>query len=48
MSIRDINEYIIESPGWRTIFSFLIPALTGILSGAFVTEITEKGSQLNF
>ena len=43
MSIRDINEKVIESPGWRTVFSFLVPVLTGVLSGAFITEITVKG-----
>jgi uncharacterized membrane protein len=43
MTIRDINEHIIESPFWRTVFSFLIPVLTGIFSGAFVTEITVNG-----
>lgn len=43
MSFRNIKECIVESPSWRTMFSFVIPLLTGILSGAFVTEITVNG-----
>ena len=43
MSFRDIKENMIESPSWRTVFSFLIPVLTGVLSGAFITEITVNG-----
>jgi len=38
-----IKELIIESPSWRTVFAFLIPIGTGILSGTFVTEITVNG-----
>ncbi|MDV6317817.1 hypothetical protein [Chromohalobacter sp. HP20-39] len=43
MRFKGLKEKMIESPSWRTVFSFLIPVLTGILSGAFVTEITING-----
>lgn len=43
MSFRDIKANVVESPSWRTVFSFLIPVLTGVLSGVFVTEITVNG-----
>jgi hypothetical protein len=43
MGIREFKENIVESPSWRTVFSFVIPLVTGILSGTFVTEITVNG-----
>jgi len=43
MSFKDIKENIVESPSWRTFFSFVIPLLTGVFSGALVTEITVNG-----
>lgn len=43
MSFTDIKETFVESPLWRTIFSFILPIITGILSGTFVTEITING-----
>ncbi len=43
MGVRELKENIVESPTWRTVFSFVIPLVTGVLSGAFVTEITVNG-----
>lgn len=43
MSFKDIIENIVESPFWRTFFSFVIPLLTGVFSGSFITEITVNG-----
>jgi hypothetical protein len=33
-------EKILESPGWKTFFSGVIPIISGVLSGTFVTELT--------
>lgn len=33
-------ENLLESPGWKTFFSVIIPIFTGILSGLFVAEIS--------
>ncbi len=38
--VRKIRDMILESPGWKTFFSVLIPIVVGILSGTFVAEIT--------
>jgi hypothetical protein len=40
MSKRAIRQYIVESPGIRTLFSAVFPILAGVLSGTFVLEIT--------
>lgn len=46
MSFSDLKSIIIESPGWRTFFAFILPIMAGILSGAFVTEITQNSEIL--
>lgn len=43
MTLSNIKAILVETPLWRTIFSFILPIVTGILSGAFVTEITING-----
>lgn len=42
-SLEKIKEAILESAGWKTFFSVIIPILTGVLSGTFVSEISVKG-----
>lgn len=37
-----LREYILESPGCRTVLSAIVPILTGVLSGTFVLEITSR------
>jgi hypothetical protein len=39
-----LREYILESPGCRTVLSAIIPISTGVLSGTFVLEITRAGT----
>jgi len=39
-----VREYILESPGFRTLFSAVIPILAGVLSGAFVFELTTSNT----
>jgi hypothetical protein len=41
--ITRIRIAILESPGWKTFFSALIPIFVGVLSGTFVVEITVEG-----
>lgn len=38
--ISSIRPTILESPGWKTFFSSVIPIVVGVLCGIFVTEIT--------
>jgi hypothetical protein len=38
-----VPDKILESPGWKTFFSVVIPVIVGILSGMFVVEISHKG-----
>ena len=41
--MKNISHYIellLESPGWKTFFSVIIPIITGVLSGLFVSEIS--------
>jgi uncharacterized membrane protein YfcA len=48
--VKSISHYIeifLESPGWKTFFSVIIPIFTGILSGIFVAEISSP-SGLNW
>jgi hypothetical protein len=33
-------DVVMESPGWKTFFSVVIPILTGVFSGSFILEIT--------
>lgn len=42
MNLKGLKEAILESPGWKTVFAFTLPILAGVLSGSFVTEITEN------
>jgi len=35
-----LRQYILESPGCRTVLSTVIPVVAGVLSGTFVLEIT--------
>jgi hypothetical protein len=35
---------ILESPGWKTFFSVVIPVVVGVLSGTFVAEITTSNA----
>jgi hypothetical protein len=39
-----IPDKLLESPGWKTFFSVVIPAIVGVLSGTFVAEISDAGS----
>jgi hypothetical protein len=41
--ISRIRVAVLESPGWKTFFSALIPIFVGVLSGTFVVEITVDG-----
>lgn len=38
-----IPDKLLESPGWKTSFAVIIPAIVGVLSGTFVAEITNAG-----
>lgn len=38
-----VPEKVLESPGWKTFFAVVIPAIVGVLSGAFVSEISSSG-----
>jgi len=39
--IRDwINRYILDSPGFKTFCGFVLPILSGILSGTLIAEIS--------
>jgi hypothetical protein len=38
-----VPDVILESPGWKTFFLVVIPALVGVLSGTLVAEITVAG-----
>ncbi|MFP6798889.1 MAG: hypothetical protein VCA39_07220 [Pseudomonas sp.] len=42
MKLSDIKALIVESPGWRTVFAFIAPLAAGVLSGVFVSEITQN------
>lgn len=35
-----ISNRVLESPGWKTFFSVVIPIVVGVLSGTFVAEIS--------
>ncbi|WP_092006830.1 hypothetical protein [Marinobacter pelagius] len=43
MNLKGIKEAIIESPGWRTFFAFVVPIVASIFTGLFVTEVTVAG-----
>jgi hypothetical protein len=43
MSLINLKESFIESPSWRTFFSFIVPLIAGVVSGIFVSEITKNG-----
>lgn len=43
MNLKGIKEAIIESPGWRTFFAFVVPIVSSIFTGLFVTEVTVAG-----
>ena len=38
--LTSIRTIILESPGWKTFFSVVIPLVVGVLSGLFVSEIS--------
>lgn len=38
--IVKMRDAVLESPGWKTAFSTVIPILAGVLAGSFVLEIT--------
>jgi len=40
MKISHYIDMLLESPGWKTFFSVIIPIITGILSGLLVAEIS--------
>jgi hypothetical protein len=40
MSKGTTRQYILESPGLRTLFSAIFPIVAGVLSGTFIFEIT--------
>ncbi|VVP33028.1 hypothetical protein [Pseudomonas fluorescens] len=42
MRLKDLENRILESPGWKTVFAFVLPILAGVLSGVFVSEITQN------
>ena len=42
MKLKDLKDRVLESPGWKTVFAFVLPLLAGVLSGVFVTEITQN------
>lgn len=42
--IKSIVDAIISSPGWKTLFLAVLPVISGVLSGAFIVEITVGGS----
>lgn len=41
MKFNDLKMLMIESPGWRTFFAFIVPLAAGVLSGVFVSVITQ-------
>lgn len=40
MKLNQYIESLMESPGWKTIFSVIIPIFSGVLSGSFIAEIS--------
>jgi len=40
MTIKGLKEALIESPSSRTVFGFIVPLVSGVLSGIFVNEIS--------
>jgi len=40
IKIQHAIECLLESPSWKTFFSVIIPAITGIMSGLFIAEIS--------
>ncbi len=42
VNLRNIEIAVIESPGWKTFFSAIIPIAVGFFSGLFVIQITTK------
>lgn len=42
--MKNILNAVIASPGWKTLFSAVLPVVSGILSGAFIIEITVGGA----
>lgn len=46
--LRKAVDIIMESPGWKTFFSVVLPVLSAVFSGTFVAEITgPQGLQWN-
>jgi hypothetical protein len=39
-----LTEYVLESPGLKTLFSAVLPVISGVLSGTFILEITTGGT----
>jgi len=35
-----LKRYVLDSPGWKTFFFIVIPIVSGVLSGVFVSEIS--------
>jgi hypothetical protein len=42
MKLKDLKDLVLESPGWKTVFAFVLPLLAGVISGVFVAEITQN------
>ena len=40
MGLKGIKEAIVESPGWRTFFAFVVPIVASVFTGLFVKELT--------
>lgn len=40
-NFRRLREYILDSPGCKTIVNVVLPLIAGVLSGTFVSEITQ-------
>lgn len=43
MTVR-LLERVLESPGWKTFFGVIIPVVVGVLSGAFIAEISSENT----
>lgn len=40
MDMSRFKAYILQSPEWKTLFSVVFPIAIGVISGAYVNEIT--------
>ncbi|WP_236207694.1 hypothetical protein [Pseudomonas tohonis] len=45
-SARKLKNVVLDSAGWKIFFSTIIPILSGVFSGSFISEITKNNTIL--